>query len=263
MITPALPLYAMLRRYTLATLGASELAADYAGVLESDMPPDTQDDPVSAQPFETLEVTKRSLVTLPQGWKLSQFRPEQPSTMYSDFKREVIKEIARCLNMPYNVAAGDSSGYNYSSGRLDHQTYFKNVEVERYDIEIKILTRLFKAWCDEAKLVTDLIPEDLVGYPKHVFFWDGTAHVDPLKDAQADSERLKNGTATRAQIYAEDGFDWREKLEEEKEVLEYAKKLGLPWAMEPVKPSNGTPTADPLQERRNGKPNGSYSGSRQ
>jgi hypothetical protein len=31
---------------------------------------------------------------------------------------------------PFNVAAGNSSGYNYASGRLDHQTYFKAIRVD-------------------------------------------------------------------------------------------------------------------------------------
>ena len=49
---------------------------------------------------------------------------QKPSTTYAEFKKELLNEIARCLNMPFNVAAGNSSGYNYASGRLDHQTYF-------------------------------------------------------------------------------------------------------------------------------------------
>ncbi len=55
------------------------------------------------------------------GWKIGQVRAEQPTTAYGDFKHEIINEIARPLQMPFNVAAGNSSGYNYVSGRLDHQ----------------------------------------------------------------------------------------------------------------------------------------------
>ena len=38
-ITPALPLFAQLRRFTLAVLAAAETAADFAGVLQTDAPP--------------------------------------------------------------------------------------------------------------------------------------------------------------------------------------------------------------------------------
>ena len=68
---------------------------------------------------------------MPGGWRLGQIQAEQPSTTYAEFKKEILNEIARCLNMPYNVAAGNSSGYNYASGRLDHQTYYKSIRVDQ------------------------------------------------------------------------------------------------------------------------------------
>src|SRR5690606_22599986 len=37
-ITPALPLFAQLRRYTLAVIAAAETAADFAGILYTDAP---------------------------------------------------------------------------------------------------------------------------------------------------------------------------------------------------------------------------------
>ena len=76
---------------------------------------------------------------LPGGWKLGQITAEQPATTYGEFKKEILNEIARCLNMPFNVAAGNSAGYNYASGRLDHQTYFKTVRVDQAHIESCIL----------------------------------------------------------------------------------------------------------------------------
>jgi len=52
--------------------------------------------------------------------------------------------------MPFNVAAGNSSGYNYASGRLDHQTYFKSIRVEQAHLEAVVLDRILAAWLDEA-----------------------------------------------------------------------------------------------------------------
>jgi len=98
-ITPALPLFAQLRRFTLAVLAAAETAADFAGILYTDAPADGEAD--AAEPFEPIELEKRALLTMPGGWKMSQLRAEQPSTGYSEFKKEILNEIARCLNMPY------------------------------------------------------------------------------------------------------------------------------------------------------------------
>ena len=54
--------------------------------------------------------------------------------------------------MPFNIAAGNSSGYNYSSGRLDHQTYYRQINVERARMEQVILDRVLASWFAEASL---------------------------------------------------------------------------------------------------------------
>ncbi len=58
----------------------------------------------AAEPFEPIELEKRALLTMPGGWKMAQMHAEQPATTYAEFKREILNEIARCLNMPFNVA---------------------------------------------------------------------------------------------------------------------------------------------------------------
>jgi hypothetical protein len=99
---------AQLRRSTLPVLAAAEKAADFAGILYTDAPPGGESE--AAEPFEPIELEQRALLTMPGGWKMSQLQAEQPSTTYAEFKREVLNEIARCLHMPVNVAAGNSSG---------------------------------------------------------------------------------------------------------------------------------------------------------
>lgn len=190
-ITAALPLYALLRRYTLAVIRSAESAALLSWIIE------TQGDPqVDPEPFDTVDTERGMGMTLPRGSKMSQLKAEQPTGTYSEFKRSIICEIARCLGMPFNVAAGDSSGYNYSSGRLDHKTYFKAIRVERSVVETIILDRLFAAWFTEARYIPGLIPDSLVDLkepPAHEWRWDGDEHIDPTKDAAAVRERVSIG----------------------------------------------------------------------
>jgi len=115
-ITPALPLFAQLRRYTLATIAAAETAANLAAVIYTDSPANGEADPL--EPMDEVELEQRMATVLPGGWKLGQVHAEQPTATFGEFKREILNEIARCLNMPFNVAAGNSSGYNYAGGRL-------------------------------------------------------------------------------------------------------------------------------------------------
>ena len=63
--------------------------------------------------------------------------------------------------MPFNVAAGNSSGYNYASGRLDHQTYFKSIRAEQSQMARTILDRILFAWLREAILIEGYLPNSL------------------------------------------------------------------------------------------------------
>jgi lambda family phage portal protein len=227
-ITPALPLFALLRRYTLAVLAAAETAADFAAVLESELPPE---DGSAPEPMDALEIERRVMLTLPGGYKLSQLKAEQPTTTYEMFRSALLNEIARCLNMPFNVAAGNSSGYNYASGRLDHQTYYKSILVEQYHAETAVLDRIFSRWAWEAAM-TGILPGEFADRPDlipHQWFWDGWQHVDPAKEANAQATRLKSGTATLADEWARSGHDWREKARQQAEERAYYAELGIPY----------------------------------
>lgn len=237
-IMPALPLFAQLRRFTLAVIAAAETAADFAGILYTDAPPGGEAD--AAEPFEPIELEQRALVTMPGGWKMSQLQAEQPSTTYAEFKREILNEIARCLNMPFNIAAGNSSGYNYASGRLDHQTYYKSLRVEQAHLESVVLDRVLAAWLDEAVLIPELWPEDLGPMPEwpHQWFWDGQEHVDPAKEATAQATRLASHTTTLAYEYARQGRDWEEALRQRAKEISLMQELGLTPAQAPPGPAS-------------------------
>lgn len=253
-ITPALPLFAYLRRYTLATIAAAETAANFAAVLQSTLAPDA--DGYDADPFESLEIIRGMMTTLPAGWSMNQLKAEHPTTTYKDFKSEILREIARSLNLPYNIAAGDSSGYNYSSGRLDHQTYFKALGVDQHAVERVILDPLLDAWLVEAKLATDLA---LDGFdPAHQWFWDGPEHVDPEKEANAQGKRLSSRTTTYSREFARQGLDWETELRQYAREQELMRELGILPAeaaapapkgpSKPDPPTDGGGPADPADD---------------
>lgn len=207
-ITPALPLYAILRRYTLATLHKAEVAALMALFLKTNS---SGIDPADlGDPFQVLDFERNAMTTLPDGWSIEQLKAEAPTDAHDAFCTAIMREIARCLDMPRSIAMGDSTGLNYSSGRLDHQTYFRAIENDRFDFETRCLDRLFAEWLNEAALIPGLIPDGLplVAEWQHEWQWDGFEHVDPSKEANADETRLKSGMASIPDLCAKQGIDW-------------------------------------------------------
>jgi lambda family phage portal protein len=236
-IGTALPLFAQIRRFTLATISAAEFAASQNAVMETTGSAISEPDDVDA--LDAIPFERNGLLTLPKGWKANQMKSEHPTTTYEMFKRQLIQEMARCLSMPFNVAAGDSSDYNYASGRLDHQTYFKTVRVERSYFACACLDRIFLAWLKEASLIPGYLPEELramarIGQlPPHEYFYDGDEHVDPMKEAGAAVLLRDAGLRTESEYWASKGKDWEQQHDQLEREQKSREKRGLKFVKDP------------------------------
>ncbi|HUU94491.1 MAG TPA: phage portal protein [Phycisphaerae bacterium] len=243
-ILPALPLFAQLRRYTLAVLGAAEIAANTGVIFHTPLPPDTQLPTGTGEDGkwggEEMDFPRNVAMFAPEGFTPFQMKAEQPSTTHDMFVKAVLNEIARCLNMPYNIAAGNSARYNYASGRLDHQMYFKSIRVEQTHCEGVVLDPILNAWMVEAVKVLDDL-QDLEEWP-HQWFWTGHEHVDPNKEATAATALLGAGLLTEAEYCARKGMDWEEEQDQRKREAEGRKKRGLP------EPTGAAPAKDPDED---------------
>jgi len=243
-ILPALPLFAQLRRYTQAVILAAESAANWAIVMATTVPPGGEAAEVEKGAVQEIETEQNTAVFAPEGWKPEQIKAEQPATTYDMFKHEILNEIARCLNMPYNIAACNSSGYNYASGRLDHQTYYKSIRVEQAHCEAVVLDRILEAWLLEAVMVFGISRTGASPVQAHQWFWDGHEHVDPVKEASAQATRLANHATTLATEYARQGKDWETELRQRAKEISLQKELGLPLPNESAPDDGGDGDAE-------------------
>jgi lambda family phage portal protein len=224
-VAPALKLFAQLRRYTEAVIAAAESAADFAGFLRTNSPAAEVDE---VEAFAEMPIEKRTMVTLPDGWTFEQLKAEQPTSTYREFKKEVLNEIARCLQCPGNVARLSSEDYNYSSARLDGQTVEAHRRVMRDDLERVMLDRVLAAWVNEATLA-GVLPEGIPPFSEWDWSWqwDGKEHVDPLKEANATEKRLRTHTTTLASEYAKQGKQWDVELRQRAAEVALMKELNL------------------------------------
>jgi lambda family phage portal protein len=241
-ITPSIPLFAQLKRFIAAVLAAAETAADLSGVLQS---AGDVVDPEEVETFDTFDIERNMIMTLPAGWKVDQFKPEQPASTFKEFRREIINEIARPLNMPFNIAAGNSEGYNYSSSQSDFLLYMRFVRwMERW-LERRKLNRVLFLWLREAMLIEGFLTDGtknkiLSGKVKPAWLWTSQEPRDEIKHAKAQETKLKNGSITLHEIWSGEGKDperQREKLSEEIEWFE-AKGIRHPLG-KAVKESSG------------------------
>lgn len=231
-MAPSLPIFSQLRRFTLATLTAAEGAANISAVLQQgdELEMDEDGNVVAYGEFDCVDIERGSMMTLPIGAKLNQFKAEHPNGTYCDFKRELINEAARAYGMPLNIALGNSDRYNYASGRLDFQSYFKGIQIEQHWIGQIVCTPILSAFFREGLRVNGFftpyfrrkffeLQNARAPISLHSWFFDGTEHVDPQREANAQRTRLESGTTNLSWEYARQGRDYETEMRQRNREL--------------------------------------------
>lgn len=244
----SLSLYGQGRRLSLATLDAAEAAASIAAIfytqgmpMDEDGMPDYDKD---VEAFDdSLSIRHGQYLALPRGYKAEQLKAEQPTATFGDFQESITNEAGRGQIAPSHKARGNSSGYNYSSVRMDDQGYFKVLKTERQDLGDDHLEKIAAWYFEEAVRVypefRNIDPWDL---PEHVWYFDGQPHVDEEKHAKATRLMVDMELKSKDDVLLEEGIDpeshW-EKIREQRIREAELNELG---------PAPGQPATAPVPE---------------
>lgn len=211
-LTPALTVLPGVRQYIAACIRARVTSASITLAVKTDLPPDGEAEDVAPG---TVDVPYGSMFQLPAGWEIQQISAQHPDATGRDFVADRIAEAGRALMLPRNLATGDSSGYNFASGRLDHQPYFADVEVAQRRIQSVVLERIFAEWFQEFALMMKAER----GYnilefppPRHDWLWPGQPYTDPESEANAIATSLRTGASTLVSEYARRGLDYEDQV---------------------------------------------------
>ena len=164
--------------------------------------------------MSTIEIERKMMTALPQGYDAFQPDAKQPTATYSDFNKSLIAEQARPINMPHNKAMCDSSSSNYASGRLDYQTYYASLDIERMNADDAIMDQLFDVWFEYAVVEFGWLGgnPDIVTTPKHGWDWPKHLAVDIKAEAQSNHQRLTDGVDSLSNVFSVEGRDYEDEL---------------------------------------------------
>lgn len=143
--------------------------------------------------------------TLPPGWEPTMVKSEHPQTNYVDYRRERLREVGAPVGMPLMMLMKDSSGHNYSSARFDGQVYNESNKVIQAWLS-EMLEELVWEVEREAQAMGVLPPrpQDV----ELVWMWPAPPHVDPKKEADAETINLENGTTSHTAACMRRGEDY-------------------------------------------------------
>ncbi|HQY89900.1 MAG TPA: hypothetical protein PK402_14705, partial [Tepidisphaeraceae bacterium] len=168
--------------------------------------------------FDTVELERNSGTVLPEGWNITQLKAEQPTTTYQMFTNAILSELGRCLDVPFTIAALDSSESNMSAAYMDQHAYAKARTIERQELNA-LLDWMFSAWWMWMRSEAGKFNGE---EPQHQWFWPQLGqHADPNKVANAQSVRLASGATSLTREYAREGLD------AETEIAAAAKDFGV------------------------------------
>jgi capsid protein len=159
--------------------------------------------------------------------------------------------------MPFNKAACDSSSYNYASGRLDHQTYYASLDVDREDCNDTVLIPLFTQWFNLAVVRYGWLGgnPDRIESVSRLHTWDWPKHrvADVESEANANETKLHSGQISIPQLKTEMGIDPEDAAQQEADyygiTVEELKKRQLDVIYPLEKKPAGDESADELSAR--------------
>ena len=218
----ALDIPAEQKSYRSAVTQTAINAASVSGVMETDQVPECYDDEdqsigrcaMEVKPNTVFNLQRGAFITLPEGWKMSQMRAEQPTTLYADFVRSLIAELARCISMPVNIAMCDSSLHNFASAKLDYIVYSDKINSVRAMLVNKVLDRVYYKWLEEYAAINRLDIRSVLALRQTEWLFTVRSNADVMKDASADNTRLGNASLSYETLYAKEGKDWKREVKQ-------------------------------------------------
>jgi lambda family phage portal protein len=219
----ALQPIADLRDYDTQVMDAARGAANYAAFMYADHP-----DAPYFQVNEVSDIERGTLSTIPPGWKLDGLDPPQPSTTYTEYRKERQREIGRPVNMPLMTVRLGSEDHNYSSARFDGKVYECSLSGLQSWIDRNALKRLF------AMLVREAILANLIGPPPKKYDltwgWPKPPHVDPEKEWIGYETAVAMGGMDMSDVAAQTGTDLETLIAKRVRTRDLLAKHGLPPA---------------------------------
>ena len=149
--------------------------------------------------------------------------------------------IAAAQGLSLESTSRNVERVNYSSARqnlLADEVTYKQMRKELIEYFLRPLYRRFVNICYLAGLLDGVgfVPNDKQYY-KAVWLAPSLGWIDPKKEAEANTINLQNGGKSFQQYCAEQGADWRERIDEMAEVQEYAKEKGVELSFNAVSDS--------------------------
>ncbi len=149
---------------------------------------------------------------------------------YANYQRIQLHAVAAGLGITYEQLTGDLSQVNYSSLRAGLLEFRRMIETLRGQVFIPMFCMpVWRRFIDRAYIA------GLISKVDYGVNWTAPKFemIDPLKDAQADTLMMRNGTLTLREAIANHGYDPDDQIDEIAEIFALLDEKNVVLDMDP------------------------------
>lgn len=210
--------------YENAQLVRQKIAACFAAFYHDTGGPERTD--------TTEKIEPGMIQRLAPGSKVEFGTPPQV-TDYADYSRVSLRAIAAGLGISYEALTGDLTSVNFSSGRMGHLQFQRNLDAWRWLTFIpQACVPMMRWWLEAAALTGKRTSDVTVSHtpPRREM-------ISPEREVPANTAAMRSGQTSLVKVLQESGIDPEEHLEEIESTLELLDRLGIVLDSDPRKVS--------------------------
>ena len=220
-VASALLRIGMLDGYTEAELVAARVGAATIGVWSDNKEGDSYTGESRDESGDFVSsAAPGDFIKAPNGAKLDIWDPTHPNSGYSQFTKDLLREISSGVGVGYSGLSNNYSEANYASMRLERLTEQDAWKPWQEWMISHFVKRVFTSFLKQSyalqKIKIGNVPlkHDIEGYLEHTWQPKRWAHVDPSKEEKANEMALSARTTSPQKIIRERGEDPDDVLDE-------------------------------------------------
>lgn len=221
--SPALCIFPSVKRYLDSIIRSAEFRSAIPMAIKLDPTIYGRED-AEGMPTGKFEYEPGMIPTLPPGTSLEGLSYSGTTAEDAEALDAMVGAAARCINMPVNLATGNSRQYNMASSQVDFGPWKNTINIDREDFA-PVVHRMVKLWFEAGKLTQNYFDQTTLRFVEEeglkytLSYSQVFNHPDPQKISNSTATDLQTGAMTLVRYYTERGRNPRREIQREADLL--------------------------------------------
>ncbi|MGN0163292.1 MAG: phage portal protein, partial [Candidatus Ornithomonoglobus sp.] len=181
--------------------------------------------------YNHLKLSPGMVTKLNEGEEVDVVNPASSATDGNNFIKCMTRLICAGQGISYEAASRDLTGASYSSARQatieDEETFVPEQEKLKDEFFDEVYEEFVSAAILAGAVECPGYSRNPEKYLNHAWNRKPKKWIDPVKETNANKTAIATGQKTLTELWAENGRDYKEVMDEMKRLQNYAEEIGL------------------------------------